>query len=101
MHGMFGKPEEYIETFNKKDGPIPENFKIILPGAKEEYVTRIGSNISSWFDTLGNDGDLIVESDIVFEDLDKSGDRIKKIIREEVESVNNDYRRIFIGGFSQ
>ena len=101
MHGMFGKPEDYIETFNKKDGPIPENFKIILPGAKLEYVTRIGSNISSWFDVLGNDGDVIVESDIVFEDLDKSGDRIKKIIREEVVNVNNDYRRIFIGGFSQ
>ena len=101
MHGMFGKPEDYIETFNKKDGPIPENFKIILPGAKLEYVTRIGSNISSWFDVLGNDGDVILESDIVFEDLDKSGDRIKNLIREEVVNVNNDYRRIFIGGFSQ
>ena len=101
MHGMFGKPEEYIEIFNKKDGPIPENFKIILPGAKTEYVTRIGSNISSWFDVLGKDGDIIVESDIIFEDLNKSGDRIKQIIREEVINVNNDYRRIFIGGFSQ
>jgi hypothetical protein len=59
MHGLFGKGEDYVETFNKKDGPIPENFKIILPGAKLEYVTRIGSNISSWFDALGNDGDVI------------------------------------------
>ena len=101
MHGMFGKPQDYIETFNKKNGPIPENFKIILPGAKEEYVTRIGDNISSWFDVLGIDGAVIVENDIVFDDLNKSGDRIKQIIREEVVNVNNNYSRIFIGGFSQ
>ena len=101
MHGMFGKPEEYVETFNKKDGPIPNNFKIILPGANKEYVSRIGSNISSWFNVLGKDGAVILESDIVFEDLDKSGDRIKQIIRKEVVNVNNNYSRIFIGGFSQ
>ena len=48
MHGLFGKPEEYLETFNKKDGPIPDNFKIILPCASVEFVSRL--NMST---TLG------------------------------------------------
>ena len=101
MHGLFGKPEEYLDTFNKKDGPIPDNFKIILPCAPEAYVTRLESNTTSWFDLLGINNDVIKEKDMVFEDMEKSGDRIKQLIKDEVKNVNNDYSKIFVGGFSQ
>lgn len=99
MHGLFGKPEEYIKTFNKKDGPILENFKIILPGAKEQYVSRLNSSTTSWFDILGINNDVILEKDIVFEDLDKSGDRIKQIIREEVQMLIIITGKFLLGDF--
>ena len=38
---------------------------------------------------------------MVFEDMEKSGDRIKQLIKDEVKNVNNDYSKIFVGGFSQ
>ena len=101
MHGLFGNPEEYIETFNKKDGPIPDNFKIILPRASVEFVSRLNMSTTSWFDLEGNDGDVIVEEDMNVTDMDKSADRIEKIIENEVKNVNSNYSRVFIGGFSQ
>ena len=44
---------------------------------------------------------VIVEEDINFNDMDKSADRIKQIINNEVKNVQGDYKRIFVGGFSQ
>jgi predicted esterase len=101
MHGLLGKPEEYLSTFNKKDGPIPDNFKIILPCAPTAFVTRLNFSTTSWFDLLGENGAIITEDDIVFDDLVKSADRIKKLIEEEAKAVNNDYSKVFVGGFSQ
>ena len=31
LHGLTGNSYENLDKFNKKDGPIPDNFKIILP----------------------------------------------------------------------
>ena len=101
MHGLFGKGEEYVETFNKKDGPIPENFKIILPTAHSVYVSRLEFNTTSWFDLKGINNDVIKEKDMDFDDMEISGNLIKHLINEEVKNVNNDYSKIFIGGFSQ
>ena len=101
IHGLFGKPEEYVNIFNKKDGPIPDNFKIVLPCAPNVYVSRIKSNTTSWFDLTGINNDVIKEKDISFEDMEKSGNRIKQLIREEAQKLNNDFSKIFVGGFSQ
>jgi len=101
MHGLFGKPEEYLETFNKKDGPIPDNFKIILPCASVEFVSRLNMNTTSWFDIGGEDGAVILEENMNVTDMDKSADRIEKIIENEVKALNFNYSKIFIGGFSQ
>lgn len=101
MHGLFGRPEEYVNTFNKKDGPIPDNFKIVLPCAHNVSVSRIGANTTSWFDLTGINNDVIKEKDMSFEDMEKSGERIKQLIKNEAEILNNNYSKIFIGGFSQ
>jgi hypothetical protein len=77
MHGLFGRPEIYVDTFNKKDGPIPDNFKIVLPCAENVSVSRIEGNTTSWFDLTGINNDVIKEKDMSFEDMEKSGDRIK------------------------
>lgn len=101
MHGLFGTPEMYSDRFNSKDGPIPDNFKIILPCASVENVTRLNSSTTSWFDIGGKDGDVIVEEDMNVSDMDKSAERIENIIEREIQSINSNYSRIFIGGFSQ
>jgi predicted esterase len=101
MHGLLGKPEEYLKTFNKKDGPIPDNFKIILPCASVEFVTRLNMSTTSWFDLAGKDGDVIVEEDMNVNDMDRNADRIEKIIQNEVKDLNYNYSRVFVGGFSQ
>ena len=101
MHGLFGNPEEYVEIFNKKDGPIPDKFKIVLPCASNEYVSRIGSNTTSWFDLTGINHDIITEKDISFEDMEKNGERISQLIKNEARKLNNDSSKIFVGGFSQ
>ena len=101
LHGFSEKIKDYIEIFNKNDGPIPENFIIILPSAPIIHVTRINSKAISWFDTKGKDNDVILESDYVFEEIDKAGDKIKQLIIDEAKKLDNDYNKIFLGGFSQ
>jgi predicted esterase len=100
MHGLACTPKDDVDHFDKKDGPVPSNFKIILPCAPTAYVTKLNQNTTSWFNLLGG-MEPIEEKDVVFEDLDESGNRIKRLIEDEVKNVNNDYKRIFVGGFSQ
>ena len=72
-----------------------------MPCAPNVYVSRIKSNTTSWFDLTGINNDVIKEKDISFEDMEKSGNRIKQLIREEAQKLNNDFSKIFVGGFSQ
>jgi len=101
IHGLLGSSEDFVSTFNKKNGPVPDNFKIILPCAPIANVTRLNFSAHSWFDVLGKDGDKIPEEFIVFSDMDENADKIKEIIKEEAKNINNNYKRIFVGGFSQ
>ena len=101
IHGLTGNSNENLDKFNKKDGPIPDNFKIILPCAPTAYVTRLDFNTTSWFDILGINNAPIYEEDIVFSDMEKNSERIKQIIENEVKNVQNNYTKIFVGGFSQ
>ena len=101
IHGLTGNSNENLDKFNKKDGPIPDNFKIILPCAPTAFVTRLNFSTTSWFDILGENGAPIYEEDMVFSDMEKNSERIKQIIETEVKNVQNNYTRIFVGGFSQ
>ena len=102
IHGLTGNSSENLEKFNKKDGPIPDNFKIILPCAPVEFNTRMNISTNSWFDITGPiDINDTFEEDLVFNDIEKSANKIIQIIENEVVGVGNDYKRIFVGGFSQ
>lgn len=48
-----------------------------MPCAENVSVSRIEGNITSWFDLTGINNDVIKEKDMSFEDMGKSGDRIK------------------------
>jgi predicted esterase len=101
MHGVTSNPEYHINSFDKKDGPISDNFKIILPCAPISYVDKFKSNVTSWFNIFGNIQDPIQEKDVDIISMNESGNRIKKIIENEAKNLNNDYKKIFVGGFSQ
>ena len=101
MHGLLGNPNDFLDIFNKKDGPIPDTFKIILPCAPYSFVTRLNFDTTSWFDILGENNAVIKEEDIVFDDMDKNSQRIKQLIVNEAKAFNKDNSKVFVGGFSQ
>jgi len=102
IHGLHAKPETYINLFDKNEGLFPSDFKIILPCAPIQNVdVNNGKPTTSWFNITNKHGKEIKEDSIDLNQLDISSNRIKKIIKEEAELLNNDYSKIFLSGFSQ
>ena len=104
MHGLNGSPDRFVQKFGKLGGPIPDSFKIILPCAPRQKVDAYGGEKrNSWFNLHRRQGDRspIKENEIDFNELFKSSNKIKSIIREEANKLNGDYSKIFIGGYSQ
>jgi predicted esterase len=104
LHGLGGNPKNFVKRFDKVNGPIPDSFKIILPCAPKQRVDAYnGVEKNSWFNVFkSKEGKSpITENKIDFNDLVKSSNKIKNIIREEAHKLNDDYSKIFVGGFSQ
>ena len=70
-----------------------------LYAKSETYVN--GKPTTSWFNISPKYGKEIKEDSIDLNQLEISSNRIKKIIKEEAELLNNDYSKIFLSGFSQ
>ena len=102
IHGLYAKPQTYVDLFDKKDGIFPPDFKIIIPCAPVQNVdVNDGKPTTSWFNINKKHGKEIHEDSIDFNQLEASSNLIIKIIREEAELLNNDYSKIFLCGFSQ
>ena len=102
IHGLYAKSETYVNLFDKNDGLFPSDFKIILPCAPIQNVdVNNGKPTTSWFNISPKYGKEIKEDSIDLNQLEISSNRIKKIIKEEAELLNNDYSKIFLSGFSQ
>jgi predicted esterase len=103
MHGLGGNPKNFVNRFDKANGPIPDSFKIILPCAPNQKVDALGGGYrNSWFNIrMSKDDKSPFKYEIDFNDLVKSSNKIKNIIREEAQKLNDDYSKIFVGGFSQ
>ena len=72
--------------------------KVILPTAPLSSVTlNNDQEMRSWF----NIKNFKSEEDISKEEFLNNSNRIINIINREAENLNGDYKRIFIGGFSQ
>ena len=97
LHGLFASPLNFVDIFDKFNGPIPDSFKIILPCAPIQNADfNNGNPTTSWFN-----GGVILEDTIDYNELEKSSQYIKNIINEEVKLLNGDYSKIFLSGFSQ
>jgi phospholipase/carboxylesterase len=99
LHGLGDSPQSYLDFFTS-DEIVPKTTKIILLSAPYSSVTCFNNEkTTSWFDiykmNFGN------EKDYSFEDVQKNSLRIYDIIEKESIALNNNYKNIFIGGFSQ
>ena len=102
IHGLFTSPSKYVDFFDTKDSPIPPNFKVVMPCAPRQKADfNKGMPTNSWFNISTKYGGVIYEDTIDYSQLEESSNRIKKIINEEVKLLSNDYKRIFVSGFSQ
>lgn len=102
MHGLFATPNNFVDKFDKFNGPLPDSFKIILPCAPLQKADfNKGNPTTSWFNISAKYGGIIYEDCIDYKQLDISSKRIKNIIHEEAKLLNNDYSKIFVSGFSQ
>ena len=99
MHGLGDSPEGWKDVFTSKTYLFLETMKIILLCAPRIKSTFCGQYQNSWFDIL--DFNKLTEGSINFDDITKNSERIYKIIDEEAKLLNNDYSKIYIGGFSQ
>jgi predicted esterase len=102
MHGLFATPFNFVDKFDKYNGPIPDNFKIILPCAPVQNADfNKGKPTTSWFNISAKYGGIIYEDCIDYNQLKSSANKIEKIIHEEAKLLNGHYDKIFVSGFSQ
>lgn len=97
MHGLGDSANSFVPFFQAF--PLPD-FKIVLLNAEKIPVTINGGAVMpSWYDIL----DLTKrdESSISKKDVIESSKKILKFVEEEAKDLNNDYSKIFLGGFSQ
>ena len=98
MHGLGDSALGYTDLFIQAR-PIPDKMRVVLLTAETCPVTMNGvMKMPSWYNikSLDRNDDSYEKSDVI-----KSGDRVKKVIEQEVSQINGKYQNIFIGGFSQ
>jgi len=100
MHGLGDSANGYLDFFNEESyRPIPKRMKVVLLTAPVASVTiNGGSRMNSWYDILSfrKEKGSISEEDVI-----KNSIRIKKTVEEEAKVFKNNYKKVFLGGFSQ
>lgn len=102
MHGLGDSAEGYLDLFCSEYRPTPNKMKVVLLTAPTAPVTINGGMVmTSWYDILSfekTNEDSISKTDVI-----ENCNRIKEVIEAEAKAVeiNSDYKKIFLGGFSQ
>lgn len=100
MHGLGDSADSFIDVFTQYD-IVPQDFKIVLLNAEIKPVSiNFGMEMPSWYDILAlNESDpkkSVSQPDVIY-----SKNRILSFVNEEIKELNNDYSKVYIGGFSQ
>lgn len=99
LHGLGDSPKSYLSTFVSATRPVPLKTKIILLASPIISVTCFNNQtVNSWFNIKKFP---IEENNYEMMDIIKNTLWIKKIINQEIKLLNNDYKKILLGGFSQ
>lgn len=99
LHGLGDSAMGYRDFFDSNYKPIPNRMKVVLLTAPNAAVTVNGGMVmNSWYDikSFSRGDDSYEESDVV-----KNSIRIRKAIENEVKKLDNNYSKVFLGGFSQ
>jgi len=101
MHGLGDSAEGFIDIFGQKQYSfVGENTKVVLLTAPTQPVTiNMGMSMPSWYDIFSlTKRD---ESSLDKEGVERSKARVCEHIETEVAKLDGDYKRLFVGGFSQ
>jgi phospholipase/carboxylesterase len=99
MHGLGDSAMGYQDFFDSEYKPVPNRMKVVLLTAPRAAVTINGGMVmNSWYDikNFQRGEDSYDESDVV-----KNSARIRKVIENEAKKLENNFSKVFIGGFSQ
>ncbi|EAR83799.1 phospholipase/carboxylesterase family protein (macronuclear) [Tetrahymena thermophila SB210] len=104
IHGCSQIPINLVPIFLQE--PLKsaiKGFKIIIPSAKIRYVNVKNAEVRSWFNLKTYENCFGRPFDEAFsqEEVQDSYSTLKIMIEQEVQLVNNDYKKIFLSGFSQ
>ena len=98
LHGLGSSPEDIGSLFTSVK-LLPSKMRVVMPVAPTAPVTiNNGMHSTSWFDILDNN---IGPQSINFDDVKTNMTTIHKEIEEAVKLHNSDYKKVFVGGFSQ
>lgn len=108
LHGLGDSAYGFADVFLDPNLRfLPDNCKVRLLTAPERPVTLNGGMImNSWYDILSLRGDSIKSVDELFDkysqsELKESIEIVSKVLDEEVKALNNDPKKVWVGGFSQ
>lgn len=103
MHGLGDSAEGYLDFFTDSSSPTPATTKVVLLTAPTRAVTiNMGMKMPSWFDFKSFELNVAnFKSALGLEEADESAKRIQSVVNEEIALLNNDSKKIFLGGFSQ
>ena len=99
LPGVGDVPDSYKDMFTT-DSIIPNDVKVIIlnPPVKP-FTLSDNKSITNWFDVYKPG--FHDKNYYNFADVALSSNRIINIIKTEAKKLNNDFSKIFIGGFSQ
>lgn len=101
LHGLGDIAHNLTPIFNSfRCSPTPPSIKILLLQAPNSSVTiNGGMQMPSWFDILNL---TFSDTGYNYNDVIKNKKRIEELIDNEVvNNYNGNYKKVFIGGFSQ
>ena len=100
LHGFSENSDAYLQTFSDSQlSLVPEDFKVRMLNAPSIPITFYkGEKHRAWFDLLALEKDNV---SVDFEDLQNTSKYISRCLDEELDILNGDASRLYIGGFSQ
>ena len=100
MHGLGDSPESFKNFFDSDFFSDNVNVKVILLRAPINPSTIGGGRfMNSWFDIKRFP--ILDENCYNYEDVKTMSKSIIEFIKEEAKLLNNDFSKIYLGGFSQ
>ena len=102
LHGLGDNAHGFLDVFWTPNFQMaPPCAKVVLLTAPTREVTlNMGMRMTSWYDIISLETTGVSKS-IDLDQLKDSTDIITNVIKQEAQIFDDDYSKIFVGGFSQ